>query len=344
MSLEQVAADVEMLKRRTRGIKSDGSSPSTGTLPTHTHAGGGQGGLIDAAPLTYTPDDVTDWTGSADPGGVADALDQLADRVTSSSHAPVTLAADADTLLGLTAQQLTLDSQNANKVFAGPTSGGAADPTFRSLVAADIPSIDAATVGYTPSDNTDWTGVADPGQVDDALDQLAQRLTDLGASVGTFTQRVVLAFPALGNNGGTATNRGATFTQQTRVLNCGLSSDVSVMTVWTVPGDWSSGAVTVKLHWATQGGAGNAVHRLNTLKLAAGTSITAAGTGNDTTTTPGQASGQEEAISIGSFTPGAVGELWRINVGRVGTDGADTLSASSDIIGIELQYTAKQTG
>lgn len=35
----------------------------------------------------------------------------------------------------------TLVTQSANSVFAGPTSGGAAQPTFRALVAADIPSL-----------------------------------------------------------------------------------------------------------------------------------------------------------------------------------------------------------
>ena len=55
-------------------------------------------------------------------------------------HSAVTLAADADELLGLSTQQLTLDSQSANTVLAGPTSGGAADPDFRALVDDDIPS------------------------------------------------------------------------------------------------------------------------------------------------------------------------------------------------------------
>lgn len=36
---------------------------------------------------------------------------------------------------------ITLSTQSANTVFAGPTSGGAAQPTFRSLVASDIPSL-----------------------------------------------------------------------------------------------------------------------------------------------------------------------------------------------------------
>lgn len=36
---------------------------------------------------------------------------------------------------------LTLSTETANKVFAGPTTGSAAQPTFRTLVAADIPSL-----------------------------------------------------------------------------------------------------------------------------------------------------------------------------------------------------------
>jgi hypothetical protein len=39
----------------------------------------------------------------------------------------------------------TLANQNANTVFAGPSSGGAAAPAFRALVAADIPAALANT-------------------------------------------------------------------------------------------------------------------------------------------------------------------------------------------------------
>lgn len=41
---------------------------------------------------------------------------------------------------------ITLVNQSANTVFAGPTSGGSATPTVRSLVAADIPSLLAAKI------------------------------------------------------------------------------------------------------------------------------------------------------------------------------------------------------
>lgn len=42
---------------------------------------------------------------------------------------------------------LAFVGQSANQIFAGPVSGGVAAPSFRSLVAADIPSLDASTIG-----------------------------------------------------------------------------------------------------------------------------------------------------------------------------------------------------
>jgi hypothetical protein len=66
-----------------------------------------------------------------------------------SAHNPVTLNADADTILALSTQQIGLDTQTANCVLAGPTTGAAAVPTFRALVAADIPALPAGSI--TPS-------------------------------------------------------------------------------------------------------------------------------------------------------------------------------------------------
>jgi len=44
---------------------------------------------------------------------------------------------------------LSLNTQTANKVFASPSSGGAAVPTFRALVAADLPSLTSVYVPYS---------------------------------------------------------------------------------------------------------------------------------------------------------------------------------------------------
>lgn len=43
--------------------------------------GGASSGAVDATDVSYTPGELADWTSSADPGDVDDALDQLADRV-----------------------------------------------------------------------------------------------------------------------------------------------------------------------------------------------------------------------------------------------------------------------
>ena len=57
----------------------------------------------------------------------------------------LTLDADAAVLLDLSAAgEFGLDTQTANLVFAGPTTGAANEPTFRALVDADLPLHGAA--------------------------------------------------------------------------------------------------------------------------------------------------------------------------------------------------------
>lgn len=118
-------------------------NPATTPITKKVQVGNLAGAHVhDAGAVTYTPGTLTDWDSDADPGDVDQALDQLAERVDDlevTTHGAVTLAADADVLLGLSTQQITLDNQNANVVLAGPASGAAADPTFRALVWADIP-------------------------------------------------------------------------------------------------------------------------------------------------------------------------------------------------------------
>ena len=55
---------------------------------------------------------------------------------------------------------ITLATQSANSVFAGPTSGGAAQPTFRSLVSSDIPSLSAI---YLPLSGGTMSGAINLG-------------------------------------------------------------------------------------------------------------------------------------------------------------------------------------
>lgn len=95
-----------------------------------TELGGGGTGIPDGG----TDGQVLTKTSSVD--GEADWEDIPA------GHAAVTLDVNADTLLSLSTQALGLDTQVANTVLAGRVDAGAAAvPTFRALVAADIPSL-----------------------------------------------------------------------------------------------------------------------------------------------------------------------------------------------------------
>lgn len=58
---------------------SDTQIPSA--LAVTSYVASAVAGKDDASEITYTPGDLTDWNGSADPGNVDDGLDQLADRV-----------------------------------------------------------------------------------------------------------------------------------------------------------------------------------------------------------------------------------------------------------------------
>lgn len=57
----------------------------------------------------------------------------------------------------------TLIVQSANKIFAGPTSGSSAQPTFRSLVNADLPSGSSAFAAYASSQVTTLSSVITSG-------------------------------------------------------------------------------------------------------------------------------------------------------------------------------------
>lgn len=103
-------------------------------LADHDHSGdAGDGGVFDAANL---------GSGASGDGTVltSDGAGGSAWEAVPGSHDAVTLDSDAAVLLDLTGQEIGLDTQDANKVFAGPTTGAANEPTFRAIVAADLGS------------------------------------------------------------------------------------------------------------------------------------------------------------------------------------------------------------
>jgi hypothetical protein len=80
---------------------------------------------------------------------------------TPAQHNAVTLDTNADTILSLSTQALGLDTQTANRVWAGPTTGAVAVPTFRALVADDIPALNyQSPLSFPLAANLGGTGVA----------------------------------------------------------------------------------------------------------------------------------------------------------------------------------------
>jgi hypothetical protein len=107
----------------------------------------------------------------------------------------------------------SLATQTANRVWAGPTSGSAATPTFRALVAADIPDISAtyltasstATLTNKSGAISQWTN--DSGYITSA--SVGTNITTVGTvTTGTWNATVVT-----GQYGGTGVaNTGKTIT------------------------------------------------------------------------------------------------------------------------------------
>ena len=93
----------------------------------------------DAAPTfrALVADDLPDGVGTVTNVALALSLPSFLAAVISGS--PV---ATSGTLTGT----VTLATQNENLVFAGPASGSASAPTFRSLVAADIPDLPGSII------------------------------------------------------------------------------------------------------------------------------------------------------------------------------------------------------
>lgn len=87
-------------------------------------------------PVADGPDDTLTF---ALTGGATNSItgDASTDTVTWGIHDPLSLSAEAAAVLGLSTQQLTLDTQAANTFFAGPVSGADAAPTFRGFDEAD---------------------------------------------------------------------------------------------------------------------------------------------------------------------------------------------------------------
>lgn len=148
----------------------------------------------------------------AAPGsGFSGSHDDLSDVSPDDHHDPVTLGSVAiENVLDLSTQDLTLDTQVANTVFAGPSAGAAAEPTFRALVADDIPALTYLTaVGEGPG--IDITGGDTVGIGGDSIllytgdapaEEFAATDAGLTAALAAATAGDVVELPAVTITGG----------------------------------------------------------------------------------------------------------------------------------------------
>lgn len=108
---------------------------------------------------------------------------------------------------------LALNTQTANKVMAGPTTGAAAAPTFRSLVGADLPNPGASSLGgieSLASTSHQWINTISTSGVPSSTQPATSDLSDLGTfslnTTGTATAKAFVSPPS------TLTLSTATFT------------------------------------------------------------------------------------------------------------------------------------
>jgi hypothetical protein len=102
----------------------------------------------------------SDHTSSATPGKMLKAdsnglpidasnTDTQVNAAVNASHAVMTLDTNAQKILSLSTQQLGTPTELANKVYAGPVSGGAAVPDWRQIIEADFDFSNITTANAT---------------------------------------------------------------------------------------------------------------------------------------------------------------------------------------------------
>lgn len=149
-------------------------------------------------------------------------------------------------------------AKDANKVLAGPASGSAAAPTFRALVAADLPDTYLSTSGGTMSgainmDSHAITGVTDPSNAQDAA---TKNYVDsaIAEVTGGAVKKRVANNPALTASGGQFT---WTISAGTASTNAPQTPDMTIIVYengtpnkQVVPDIEiaSTGAVTIKIN------------------------------------------------------------------------------------------------
>jgi hypothetical protein len=223
----------------------------------------------------------------------------------------------------------SLATQTANTVFAGPTSGGAAAPTFRALVAADIPSLDAAKVT-----SGTFAAARIPVMVASGASHAPGAVPDPPASAGTtkyLREDGTWTVPPDTNSGGTVTSVALAAPAELSVSGSPVTGSGTLTLAW-------ASAAANKVFAAPDGSAGTP-----SLRLLVAADIPPLDTSKLTTGTLAESRG---GTGNASYTKGDVlaasGATTLARVAASATDG-DVLSADSTAAaGVSYQHPALQ--
>lgn len=199
--------------------------------------------------------------------------------------------------------RFTLSTETANKVFAGPSSGGAAQPTFRSLVAGDIPVLPYLSAVLSSGDMI----VGDSGNAATAVTMTGDiKLFSTGATAYNGTVPVAkggtgrtsltannvllgnttagVQFVAPGTSGNVLTSNGTTWASAAPAGISG-SGTTNALTKWSsssaiTSSYWNEGATNGELQFGKAATYGTAAAPLVDLKPATGAGLFTDSSGN----------------------------------------------------------------
>lgn len=230
--------------------------------------------------------------------------------------------------------------------YAYLTAGAGLTITGTTIEAAAGGAVDADEVTYTPTTLADWDGSADPGDVEQALDQLAERITDVeagGGGGGSGTKTYAVFTPMTSEP--PASNFATLDTRNSRaVLEFDQSTEESALWNGLIPEAASLGSgLKIRIHWrADTATSGDVVWGASIERDATDydsdsfdTEATATGTANGTS---GIVTVTE--ITLTTIDSVTAGDGFYLKIARKAASGSDTMTGDAQVSRVEVRSAA----